>query len=125
MDPLKAAATLNLGAIPHLPVSTTTDVKSTRESHEMTSVLSGAIPSRRDSIQAQEQAVEELNKAIQAIQGPQRKLEFSVHKETHAVMIKVMNKDTGEIIREVPPEKILDVAAKMMEFAGLIVDKKV
>nr|WP_229729972.1 flagellar protein FlaG [Paenibacillus silvae] len=74
--------------------------------------------------QDQEKAIEELNKAIQAIQGPQRFLEFSVHKDTHAIMIKVLNKETGELIREVPPEKILDVAAKMMEFVGLLVDQK-
>lgn len=72
-----------------------------------------------------EQEIAELNKVIQAIQGPQRTLEFSIHKETHAVMIKVMNKETGELIREIPPEKLLDIAAKMMELAGLIVDKKI
>ncbi|WP_413374351.1 flagellar protein FlaG [Paenibacillus taichungensis] len=70
-------------------------------------------------------AVEELKKAIEAIQGPQKSLEFSVHKETHSIMIKVTNRETGELIREVPPEKLLDVAARMMELAGLIIDKKI
>ncbi|KWX88741.1 flagellar protein FlaG [Paenibacillus sonchi] len=78
-----------------------------------------------DNQKTHEQTVAELQKAIDAIQGPQRSLEFSVHKETHAVMIKVLNKETGELIREVPPEKILDLAARMMEITGIIVDKKV
>lgn len=73
----------------------------------------------------QEQAIEELQKVIDAIQGPKRVLEVSVHETTHAIMIKVLNEDTGELIREVPPEKTLDIAAKMMELAGLLVDKKV
>lgn len=50
--------------------------------------------------------------------------EISVHEKTHTIMIKVLNKETGDLIREVPPEKILDVAARMMEITGIIVDKK-
>lgn len=79
-------------------------------------------PGRKQSV---EDAVEQLQKAIEAIQGPQKMLEFAVHKETNAVMIKVINKETGDLIREVPPEKILDLAAKMMEITGIIVDKRI
>lgn len=75
--------------------------------------------------QTQEQSIQELQKAIEAIQGPQRTLEISVHDKTHAITIKVLNKETGDLIREIPPEKILDVVAKMMEFTGILVDKKV
>ncbi|MOA12106.1 flagellar protein FlaG [compost metagenome] len=73
----------------------------------------------------QEQAVEDLQKVIDAIQGPKRMLEVSVHHGTNAVMIKVLNEQSGEIIREIPSEKILDVAARMMEIAGMIVDTKI
>lgn len=72
-----------------------------------------------------EETVEQLQKAIDAIQGPPRTLEFSIHEKTNAIMIKVLNKETGDLIREVPPEKILDLAARMMEITGIIVDKKV
>ncbi|OWA36187.1 flagellar biosynthesis protein FlaG [Saccharibacillus sp. O16] len=75
--------------------------------------------------QTQEQSLMELQKAIQAIQGPQKSLEISVHEKTHAIMVKVLNKETGDVIREIPSEKILDVVAKMMEFTGILVDKKV
>lgn len=72
-----------------------------------------------------EDTVQQLQKAIDAIQGPPRTLEFSIHEKTNAIMIKVLNKETGDLIREVPPEKILDLAARMMEITGIIVDKKV
>ncbi|MCQ4088818.1 flagellar protein FlaG [Saccharibacillus sp. JS10] len=75
--------------------------------------------------QDQEKTIQELKKAIDAIQGPQKSLEISVHKKTNAIMIKVMNKETGDTIREIPSEKILDVVAKMMEYTGILVDKKV
>ncbi|MGN9167472.1 flagellar protein FlaG [Paenibacillus jamilae] len=72
----------------------------------------------------EEQALQQLEKAIRAVQGPEKKFEISVHKETHVIMIKVFDKQTGDLIREVPREKLLDVAANFMEMNGLIIDKK-
>jgi flagellar protein FlaG len=39
-------------------------------------------------------------------------------------MVKVLDKDTGKVVREIPPEKILDMVAKFMEKAGIIVDER-
>ncbi|QCT04566.1 flagellar protein FlaG [Paenibacillus algicola] len=75
--------------------------------------------------QTMDEAIQQLQKAIDAIQGPQKTLEFSIHEKTNTVMIKVLNKETGDLIREVPPEKILDLAARMMEITGFIIDEKV
>ncbi|MEC0129081.1 flagellar protein FlaG [Paenibacillus pabuli] len=125
MEPVKSTVPLTKGVLSHTSVSPTKDLKEKATSSDFPLILSGNGRTTNNTIENQEMAIEELNKAINAIQGPQRSLEFSIHKETHAVMIKVMNKETGELIREVPPEKILDVAAKMMEFAGLMVDKKI
>jgi FlaG protein. len=52
------------------------------------------------------------------------KLNFKIHKETGAVMIQIINDETGEIVREYPPEKILDSIAVIWENAGINVDKK-
>lgn len=73
----------------------------------------------------EEQKIKMLDQAIKAVDGPNTTIQLSVHKETNTIMIKVMNKDTGEMIREVPPEKTLDVAASLMEIAGILIDQKV
>ena len=39
-------------------------------------------------------------------------------------MIKIVNKDTKEIVKEFPPEKTLDMIAKVWEIAGILVDEK-
>ncbi|MBW1960455.1 MAG: flagellar protein FlaG [Deltaproteobacteria bacterium] len=52
-------------------------------------------------------------------------LHFSVHEKTGRTVVKVVNKDTQKVIREVPPEKILDLAAKLEEMIGILFDKKV
>lgn len=65
--------------------------------------------------------IERANKAI-SVSG--RKLEFSIHEKTKEIMIKVINSDTNEIIREIPSEKILDMVANLWKMAGLFIDEK-
>jgi flagellar protein FlaG len=67
------------------------------------------------------EAIEKLNKALE---GTNRRMEYSVHEVTNGIMIKVIDEETGKVIREVPPKKILDMVANMMEMAGLIVDER-
>lgn len=50
--------------------------------------------------------------------------EYSYHKETNRVSIKVFNAETDEVIREIPPEKSLDMLQKMWEMAGILVDER-
>ena len=72
-----------------------------------------------------EQLIKAIDRAIKALEGPSTTFEMKVHEQTKAVTVKVFNKETGELIREIPPEKTLDLVAKMMEFAGILVDEKV
>lgn len=67
-------------------------------------------------------AIGSVNKAINPYD---RKLEFSVHEATRYISVKVIDTNTDEVIREIPPEKILDMVAKLWEMAGIIVDKKI
>ncbi|WNS42668.1 flagellar protein FlaG [Paenibacillus sp. MMS20-IR301] len=73
----------------------------------------------------EEQVVKALDRALKALEGPSTTLEVSMHKETKTIMVKILNKETGELIREVPPEKTLDLVANMMQIAGIIVDERV
>ena len=50
--------------------------------------------------------------------------EYAYHKEVNRVSIKVINSDTDEVIREIPPDKALDMLQKMWEMAGILVDEK-
>jgi flagellar protein FlaG len=71
-----------------------------------------------------EQLIKAIEKAIKAVQGPYTSLEFSVHEKTKQIMVKVMDKETGQILREIPPEKTLDFVAKLWEMAGVLIDEK-
>jgi len=52
-------------------------------------------------------------------------LKFSVDHSTGRTIIKVFNKDTGKLIREVPPESVLNLSAKLDEMMGILFDKTV
>lgn len=71
------------------------------------------------------QVVRTIDRVLKAIQGPDTTFEMSVHEQTKAIVIKVLNKETGELIREIPPEKTLDLVAKFMEINGILIDKRV
>ena len=49
---------------------------------------------------------------------------FGVHEQTNRVMIKIVDKETKEVVKEFPPEKTLDMIAKLWEMAGILVDEK-
>ena len=67
-------------------------------------------------------AIERANKSLDIVNT---RFEFSIHEGTKEILVKVVDDVTGETIREIPPEKILDLVAKMWELAGLFVDEKV
>ena len=73
----------------------------------------------------EEQLIRTIDRAVKSLQGPETTLDISIHDKTHQILVKVLNKNTGEVIREVSPEKTLDLVAKMMELAGIIIDAKV
>lgn len=123
MSSINSSSSANKGEIQFSTVSKKEN--SAQVQGQMPQVNDNQFSSIAQMNESQKETIAELNKAIEAIQGPQKSFEISVHKETHAIMIKVLNKETGELIREVPPEKILDLAAHMMEITGMIIDKKV
>ena len=64
-------------------------------------------------------AVEQLNKNMSHSEAV-----FGFHDATNRVTIKIIDKDTKEVIKELPPEKKLDMIAKVWEMAGILVDEK-
>lgn len=53
-----------------------------------------------------------------------RSLRVSIHEATNRFNVKVIDTKTNEVIREVPPERLLDLIANVKELAGIIVDER-
>lgn len=69
---------------------------------------------------------EKIRKAIGKMnaQLPNSEVKFGIHEKTNRVTIKLIDKETKEVIKEFPPEKTLNMIAKCMELAGVMMDEK-
>lgn len=66
------------------------------------------------------QAISDINKKI----NPNTIAEYGYHEKTNRVTIKIVDKDTDEVIKEFPAEETLDMIAKVWELAGMFLDEK-
>ena len=65
-----------------------------------------------------------IDKVNAKIVPSKTRCEFSYHEDTKRVSIKVIDQNTEEVIREIPPEETLDMLSKMWELAGILVDER-
>lgn len=65
-----------------------------------------------------------INQANDKMKHVRTGCEFSYNDEINRVSIKIYDKDTKEVIREIPPEESLKMLEKVWEIAGLLVDEK-
>jgi len=80
----------------------------------------------KEKIEFQKSQVDKLLENLNDIMGIFNvQLKFSIHEETKQIMVTVKNIKTDEVIREIPPKEVLDLAAKILEMVGILVDKKV
>jgi flagellar protein FlaG len=79
---------------------------------------------QNDQRKSDDQIKDAITKANNKMKVHKTKCEFSYHEETKRVSIKVMDKDTEEVIREIPPEETLEMVERMWELAGLLIDEK-
>jgi flagellar protein FlaG len=77
----------------------------------------------KEDIQVSQDLLNELEHDINTIHNVG--LEFSMHDESGRTMIKVVEKDTGDLIRQIPPEEVLDLVARMGDVLGILFDERV
>lgn len=79
---------------------------------------------------AQNQSRKQQNSLAEAAKDINRKInnntiaEFGYHEATRRITIKIKDKDTDEVIKEIPSEKALELLEKAWELAGIMVDEK-
>lgn len=67
--------------------------------------------------------VKELN--ILANRIASTKITFAVDTATGRTVVRVLDKETGEVIRQVPPQELLNLVAKLQTISGLIFSREV
>jgi len=76
--------------------------------------------------QSQQPSKEQLKDAVSQMNKKMENSEaiFGIHEGTNRITIKIVDRDTKKVIKELPPEKTLDMIAKVWEMAGILVDEK-
>jgi len=64
-----------------------------------------------------DKAVRDIKSYLQKVQ---RNLEFSVDKETDQVVVKVIDAESGEVVRQIPAEAVLAMARDLRKEKGLL-----
>ena len=75
----------------------------------------------KSSLEELDDAIKKLNSTAAAFNI---KLNFSVDDQTERLVVKVMEKETEKIIREIPPEYILNMVAQIQSLIGVFVDAR-
>lgn len=78
--------------------------------------------SRQPSEEEMNSALQKINDAVQLVS---QKLEFSIDKDTDVFVVKVIDKETKEVIRQMPSEELLNVAKALDTLQGLLIKDKV
>jgi|GEM_PF-6814222 len=68
--------------------------------------------------------LESIREANESVQYMQKSLHFRVHEGSGQLIVEVEDMRTGEILREVPPEEMLDTMVKIKTAIGALIDKE-
>lgn len=79
---------------------------------------------QKDNATTDQQLKNAISKANNTLKAHRTRCEFSYHEESRRVSIKVLDNDTEEVIREIPPEEAIEMLEKMWELAGFLVDER-
>lgn len=97
------------------PPSTNTRVAE----HARGSEFSPASPTHRVAL---EQAV---GKVREALQQSSSHLQIEVDQELQRAVVKIVSGDTGEVIRQIPPQEVIDLAKNLANHKGLLFEEHV
>ncbi|MGE7672172.1 flagellar protein FlaG [Lysinibacillus sp. NPDC094403] len=69
-----------------------------------------------------QEVVEKMNKMFEVNNSAAK---FKYHEGLKTYYVTVVNRDTEEVIKEIPPKKLLDAFYEMQKLFGMIVDEKI
>ncbi len=71
---------------------------------------------------ALEQAV---SKVKEVLQNSGSQLQIEVDPDLERVIVKILNGDSGEVIRQIPPKEVIDLAKNLSESKGVLFEEHV
>ena len=109
------------------PVQATSKSEASSESTTQTEARSEKARAAQEDRQQEEnlsqETLDEISKDLETLHAVG--LNFTQHEGTGRTMVRITNRDTEEVIREIPVKEVLDLAAKIEEMVGMLFDETV
>ncbi|MDQ0352895.1 flagellar protein FlaG [Alkalibacillus filiformis] len=108
-----------------------TEVNSTEKVHKAKPKLQAMNDEAngRRNYPEQEMTKERANELVEGLneflEPADTSIRYEVHDKLERYYISIVDQETDEVVKEIPPEKLLDVYAAMAEFMGFIVDERI
>jgi len=87
----------------------------------------GAAPGVAGAAKAQptlEQVTQALEQVQQVVRPLAQSLQFSIDKDTHGTVVKIVDTETNKVIRQIPSEEMLQIAKALDKFTGLLMKQE-
>lgn len=94
--------------------STNTDKAESRTLEQTSEKSSDQTKLTREDVEEMVEALEDFANTVQT------RLNFSIDDDTEDVVVKIMDKETDEVIKQFPAEEILKLREKMQDLSGLL-----
>ncbi|MBC3870271.1 flagellar protein FlaG [Undibacterium oligocarboniphilum] len=78
--------------------------------------------SKTTDTNAVDKAVADINKVIQSLS---QNLQFSVDKDSKRVVVKVIDQQTNQVLRQIPSEEALEISKSLDKLQGLLIRQQV
>ena len=74
---------------------------------------------KKEDVEGMVEALKDFSETLQT------KLNFSVDDGTNSIVVKVIERDTDKVIRQIPPEEMLELQEKMQDLTGFLLNDNV
>ena len=109
----------------HIVLDPGMQAQQTQQKESIQRVEKAQISSYKDQTKLSQEELKELSKALNhflSLFNLETKLVYN--KEVEQVVVQVIDKRTNEVIKQIPPEELLEVAKKIHDFVGLLLEKR-
>jgi flagellar protein FlaG len=85
--------------------------------HNLTALTLEAYPSRQEQVESREmiRAVKAMNET--AAMGNRNELTYSWDRDLRRPVVRLVNRETGEVIRQIPAQELLEMARALADLA--------
>ena len=89
---------------------------------KITEAVSQQLDNSEETKKKVQEAVGKMNEMLEVTNSTSR---FMYHDGLERYYVTVVNRETEEVVKEIPPKKLLDAFYEMQKMLGMIVDEKI